>query len=120
MSDMIKNDEELEEERLEEERKAHLEDLENGVSTDEETISDTESHLTESFMSRPMSGTRMSTEFIITNKNAGLSLLTNYQLQTWKKLTLGLSLVSGKEARQARSARIRAAHEGKKPLDANR
>jgi len=81
MSDMIKNDEELEEERLEEERKAHLEDLENGVSTDEETISDTESHLTESFMSRPM---------------------------------------SGKEARQARSARIRAAHEGKKPLDANR
>ena len=62
MSDMIKNDEELEEERLEEERKAHLEDLENGVSTDEETISDTESHLTESFMSRPMSGTRMSTE----------------------------------------------------------
>ena len=80
MSDMIKNDEELEEERLEEERKAHLEDLENGVSTDEETISDTESHLTESFMSRPMSGTRMSTEFILTNKNAEITLLTNYRL----------------------------------------
>ena len=28
--------------------------------------------------------------------------------------------MSGKEARQARSARIRAAHQGKKPLDANR
>ena len=28
--------------------------------------------------------------------------------------------MSGKEMRMARSARIRAAHEGKKPLDANR
>ena len=78
MADMIKDDEEL----MEEERQAHMDQLEEEITSEEELEeSDTDSHLTESFSSRPM---------------------------------------SGKEARKARSARIRAAHEGKKPLDANR
>lgn len=79
MADMIKND--SDEELMEEERAAHMANLEAELSSDEGGESDVESQLTESFMSRPM---------------------------------------SGKEVRMARSARIRAAHEGKKPLDANR
>ena len=82
MKDMIKNDDEVAAERMEEERRA----LEEGLEEDgDEEVSDSASEagsdLADSFVSRPM---------------------------------------SGKEMRMARSARIRAAHEGKKPLDANR
>merc|ERR1719471_983690 len=69
------------EDLIEEERRAHMANLEAELSSDDGVESDDESQLTESFMSRPM---------------------------------------SGKEVRMARSARIRAAHEAKKPLDANR
>ena len=82
LSDMIKDDEDLDEEMLEEERLRHLEEEGELDESDLEELSDTESQFTSSFASsRPM---------------------------------------SGKEHRQSRSARIRAAHEGKKPLNANR
>ena len=82
LSDMIKDDEDLDEEMLEEERLRHLEEEGELDESDLEELSDTESQFTASFASsRPM---------------------------------------SGKEHRQSRSARIRAAHEGKKPLNANR
>ena len=77
MADMIKDDEDFKDARLEEERIAQLEDM-----LDDEDLSDSdESSAGQSFSSRPM---------------------------------------SGKEARQARSARIRAALAGKQPLEADR
>ena len=81
LSDMIKDDEDLDEEMLEEERLRVLEE-EDLDESDLEELSDSESQFTSSFASsRPM---------------------------------------SGREHRQSRSARIKAAHEGKKPLNANR
>ena len=102
MKDMIKNDEELAAERMEEERRA----LEEGLEEDgDEEVSDSASEagsdLADRWISRYIYST-LSTHY--------LQYLHSFMSRP----------MSGKEMRMARSARIRAAHEGKKPLDANR